>query len=217
MQHRQTRRTTRPSAFLPRVSEDRSQNSEATIILDYFSNMKLAGTVVSIGENDGETLSNVRPLLMRSNWHGLLYEPSPLPFVKLSRLYHGIDRVQCINKGVYDKEGMMGFHDSGSHLSPEDWGLLSTLLPEEKDRWAGTDFQDIMVDVIDAATIPPAHCYSIDAEGCDYLILSRLDLSLAMLVCVEFNGKDQDKFDALMFPKGFKLIHRNGENLIYAK
>lgn len=217
MQHRQTRRTTRPYAFLHRVSEDRSQNGEATIILDYFSKMKLAGTVVSIGENDGETLSNVRPLLMRSNWHGLLYEPSPAAYDKLRKLYRTNERVQCFNLGVWEHWGKMILHDSGSHLSPEDSGLLSTLVPEEKERWTNTKYQELTVDVIDAFTIPPAHCYSIDAEGCDYLILSRLDLSLAMLVCVEFNGKDQDKFDALMLPKGFKLIHRNGENLIYAK
>jgi len=56
-------------------------------------------------------------------------------------------------------------------------------------------------------------------EGLDYAVLAQMDLANlgVQMVCVEHNNKDQQKFDDLVIPQGYKLVHKNYENLIYAK
>ena len=56
---------------------------------------------------------------------------------------------------------------------------------------------------------------SIDAEGLDLDILRQIDLSNTRMVCVEWNGKQKEEFIAAC--PGFRLIHENGENLIFAR
>ena len=46
-----------------------SQNQEEDVILKYFEYLPV-GTFLSIGENDGQTLSNVRALAEKG-WHGV--------------------------------------------------------------------------------------------------------------------------------------------------
>lgn len=197
-----------------------SQNREQEVILDYFKDK--TGTLLSVGENDGVTFSNVRAL-MEIGWAGVLVEPSPTTFQKLKLNSRGFD-CQLLNVALGTIDGPVKMWDSGTHLNKGDHGLLSTMSPTDRDKWAAsTEFKEIEVQcctyqtLLNASKIKAFDFISIDAEGYDYDILRQIDLSNTSLVCVEWNSKPEEKerFDALMV--GFKLIYTSGENLIYAR
>lgn len=198
---------------------DYSQNGEQKIILDYFLGYN-KGSLLSFGENDGETLSNCRALMLKG-WFGVLIEPSPTAFGKLKELYKDHDNCVLVNIAASDYNGKAILYDSGSHLSPKDTSLLSTINPAERSRWKKEIFKEVTVPVEDAKGFNGfnADFISIDAEGEDIKILSRLTLSHCKLLCIEWNSITHNKemIDRIVIPKGLHLHHMNKENLIYVK
>jgi FkbM family methyltransferase len=199
-----------------------AQNNEDEIVSRYFGGFK--GTLLDIGANDGITLSNSRYLIERG-WRGALVEPSPVTFQKLYNLYRGVDRVWLFNAAIADRIGIEPFHEMGAHLGKGDTALLSTLIPKEKERWPGTEFKEITVETATIQSMLVTSPYkkfdfiSIDAEGFDLFIMGEInfDAMECRCLCVEFNGKDQDKFDSVAQRFGFRLYHKNSENLIYVR
>jgi len=209
-----------------------SQNLEEKYILEYFGDK--VGTFCDIGSNDGVTLSNVCELT-RLGWSGIFIEPSPTAFNKLKENYslkNRFDRGGNRNPGdlyfypfaLGTTNGMVTFHDSGTHLNKGDTGLLSTLSDADKAKWEkSTQFTDIQVQCfrwktfLNRLKIKKFDFISIDVEGVDYDLLSQIDLRDTSCVCVEFNGDAnlKVKFDALMI--GFKLLYTSPENLVYGR
>lgn len=196
-----------------------SQNNEDQVILDYFGFTD--GVLLSIGENDGFTFSNVRALIERG-WKGVLVEPSPKAYARLEEVYKN-------HKGIYTYPFAIGNHngtgilnESASLINPQDVALVSTLKPEEMDRFKTiTQYTPVEVKVFRWKTFLNRLKYktfdfiSIDAEGLDLDILRQIDLSNVRMICVEWNGKQKEEFKSAC--KGFRLIHENGENLIFAR
>src|SRR6185295_10484714 len=190
-----------------------SQNEEEKYILEYFDREYMKahlsdgkGSFISIGENDGITLSNVRALAERG-WIGIMVEPSAAAFAKLKDNYKGKEGFYFYNFALGTKNGMVPMWDSGTHLNKGDTGLLSTLSEDDKMKWsATTQFTEIKVQCfrwktfLNRLKIKAFDFISIDAEGLDYDILSQIDLSHTSCVCVEFNGDAnlKIKFDRLM-------------------
>lgn len=207
-----------------------SQNEEEKYILDYFdrgymqahlSNGK--GTFLSIGENDGITLSNVRALAERG-WRGVLVEPSPTAFAKLKENYKGKEGFYFYPYALGITNGTVKMWDSGTHLNKGDTSLLSTLVEKDKTKWEkSTQFTEIEVQCfrwktfLNRLKLKSFDFISCDAESMDYEILKQIDLRETSCVCVEFNGDANLKleFDKLMI--GFKLIYTSPENLIYGR
>ena len=194
-----------------------SQNLEEEIILDYFKDYR--GNFIDIGSNDGMTLSNTYALIQKG-WGGVYIEADPEAF---KRLKFNIPE----RKGLYfypyalaDHNGETTMYQSSSLLKTGDVGLVSTLVKEETDRFKSVvQYNEITVKCFKWKTyvnrfrIKKFDFISLDIEGMDLTVLKDIDLTETKLVCVEWNGKDKEKYDALM--SGFRLIHTNGENLIY--
>jgi len=202
-----------------------SQNKEQDAILNYFGGFK--GTFLSIGENDGQTLSNVRALA-ELGWCGTMIEPSPIAFRKLRQLY-STSKKGCFylyELAIGTHNGSAVLHDSGALLNTGDTSLVSTLVEEEKKR-----FQSVLtytpVDVkvfrwktfLNRSTLKTFDFASIDAEGFDLAILEQMDLEKLGVRClsIEWNGNTvlKDAYDKIMV--GYKVIYTSAENLIYAK
>lgn len=202
---------------------DYSQNQEQQVILDYFK--EEIGTFISIGENNGIHLSNVRALAI-NGWSGVVVEPSVDAFKQLSQLYPSDGVVQCLNFAVSDFNGEVDFFESGEHLKIGDHALLSTIIPSEMDRWKNTEtFTKKTTKVVDVKTLMH-HCtykkfdmLSCDAEGCDFIIIQQFDFAETgiRLVCCETNSKNVKMYDDLMIPQGFHVFFNNYENRIYVK
>lgn len=209
-----------------------SQNQEQKFILEYFEKKgQKSGHLLSIGENDGITLSNTLALIEKG-WSAVLIEPSPEPFAKLKSLHVANSRVMCINVAIYDKNGEATLFDSGTHLKKGDHGLLSTLKKDEIKRWdgTGTEFNPIMVRTMTYGGML-VHLFpgilplnfnfiNIDAEGFDMIILKQIDLSNTSLICIEWNLDEEFKKEALEYCDAFgmkELIYQSGENLIIGR
>lgn len=200
--------------------KDYSQNGEQAIILNYFKEKN--GCFLSIGENDGQTLSNVRALAL-SGWTGTCVEPATEAFSKLQELY--VDTpIECFNVAIGTENGRIAFYDMGTHLGKEDTSLLSTINKKEIDRWKGTvEFRETECTSWTFETLEQNSLYltydfiSIDAEGMDYEILKQIPLTDVKMVCVEYNGKDEEKYVRYCEKYGLKVLHKNFENLIFAR
>lgn len=201
-----------------------SQNGEDIIIQKYFGDK--IGTVLDCGANDGITLSNSYALI-ETGWSGIMIEPSESVFKKLQSVHKYNEKIVCFNCAILDKEGEMDFFESGSHLSPDDFSLLSTLKKTEVDKWrgSGTNFNEKKVQAITFKTLLEKSPYkkfdfiTIDIEGYDFELLSQIDLNEVgcKLLCIETNSLEDDKYIAYCEKFGMKVHHKTYENLIFTR
>lgn len=190
-----------------------SQNSEQYIIQQHFWNYE--GTFLDLGSYNGIDLSNVRALAER-NWNGVMVEASPTMYKQLKKNYADYPNIQLVNCAVGRKTAMLSFQDNHHGVA--------TLHESETLRWKGKEaFHTIEVpcveinELLDAVHYKTFDLISCDIEGEDLHVIRKLDfnkLQTKMLI-VEWNGKDQADYDHVVLPFGFRLIHKNGENLIY--
>jgi len=196
-----------------------SQNGEDLFVIDYFKGFK--GTLLEIGANDGETLSNSL-LLIENGWKAHLVEPSSM-FDRLVALHGDNPNVTLHNYaigGLIPSE--MTFYESEAHVpGGSDLALVSTLDFEETLRWrnAGVKFHERKVPVKPYDLKEQFDFISIDAEGYDEIILSQIDLSPTSCLCIEFNGMFDTKARIINYcaTYGLKLVHVNNENLIFTR
>lgn len=150
------------------------------------------------------------------------------------------DDIILVQAAITTQDGPVDFYDSGTHLKQGDTSLLSTTRPEELARWkkSGEVFTKTTVRGITFSTLVK-ECglfvnkhsdmtatnqanfdfISIDAEGADYSILEQIPLQLVgcRMLCVETNGKDNQKFIDYCAQHGMRLHRRVSENLIFAR
>lgn len=204
-----------------------SQNEEEKYITEFFGEFK--GTLLSIGENDGKTLSNSLRLI-ELGWRAVLVEPSPMAFVNMKFLHKDRkEQITFVNKAIADKDGEFLFFESGSHLHQGDTSLLSTLDPEEMKRWeaSGETFEKTMVDCLSYDSllklVKPENKFdfiTIDAEGVDLIILKQIDLWNTAMLCIEWNSDDLLKVEILKHTYKYdmkKIIYQSAENLIIVR
>ena len=206
-----------------------SQNDEEDLIRIFFrkdDQTKLA--FLDCGSNDGITLSNTYACAERG-WKGVLVEPSATAFGKMEELYKDNNDVVLCNFAVSDKVGTATFWESGEHLGKGDTSLLSSLKKEEMARWttSGETFVETTVltrtfkDVVEYAkrVTDKFDLISIDVEGLDFEILTQIDLNevKCRMLVIEWNGQNESKFTTYCEKFGFRLLTKNGINLIYTK
>jgi FkbM family methyltransferase len=190
-----------------------SQHGEEDIIRDYFKGFK--GRLLSLGENDGKTLSNVYEALVEG-WTGVLVEPSQTAFGRMKELWKDRKDIEMFNVAISTSSGVATFYESGNHLGMGDTSLLSTLDKDELDRWKGYEFTETTVptwtiEELLKHTKKGFDLISIDCEGLDYEILKQLDLTGCQMLIIEYNGKDEEKY---IKQSGMKLLTKNAANLI---
>lgn len=203
-----------------------AQNREDEFIQNYFGDQ--VGTLLSIGENDGLTLSNVRALLEKG-WYGHLVEPSSV-FYNLKRLYIGNEKVSCYNVAISldNVQGIADFYESGAHIpNGTDRALVSTLAFNEMQRWPDVKFNTIKVNVVpfrflwEMTDFAKFDFISIDAEGFDLDILQQIDLAAVGCKCliIEHNSFIDLKEAYKGYCRNFGLmpVLENSENIIFIK
>lgn len=204
-----------------------SQNNEDDFILSHFGDYK--GTLVEIGANDGSTLSNSK-LLIEMGWEAHLFEPSINTFRKLEELHIQNTKVYTYPFGVSEFSGERTFYESGKLLGGEDRSLVSCIDPEEMKRWGtNVDFTQTTAEFKTWQEFVKQYGHeqktfdfiSIDAEGEDWNILKQIDMKQhnCKMLCVEWNSKPHLAQTFVEFGNYFKMkeIHRNAENIIFAK
>jgi len=204
-----------------------SQNNEDQIIAAHFGDYK--GTLVEIGANDGSTLSNSK-LLIEKGWEAHLFEPSIPTFRKLEDLHLANTKVYAYPYGISEFSGERTFYESGQLLGGEDKSLVSCIDPEEKKRWSSNvEFTETIAYFKTWNEFVKQYGYeektfdfvSIDAEGEDWNILKQINMKQhkCKVLCVEWNSKPHLAHAFVEFANYFEMkeMHRNGENIIFAK
>lgn len=64
---------------------------------------------VEIGANDGDKNDHLRPFLARTRWSGVMVEPVPYVFERLTENYAAFDRVVLENVAVAETDGALPF------------------------------------------------------------------------------------------------------------
>lgn len=198
-----------------------SQSQEDLLVLKRLKK----GTVLEIGANSGEYLSNSK-LLIENGWTAYLIEPGKT-FIDLKKLHEGNDSVHVFNFGIATENGKKTFFESGEHEKGKgDVGLVSTAVKSEMDRWLGVEFTETEVDFVTFDNFwrstgkPKFDFISIDCEGFDWSILQQINLKEVgcKILCIEWNGIKPLKalFDKYCRKYRMREIHRNGENIIYS-
>jgi len=193
-----------------------SQNREDVVVQNYFQGY--IGKLLSIGENDGITLSNSRALI-ELGWKADLVEPSPTAYKMLENLYKKNDNVTTHKVAIGKRNGFTQLFDMGTHLGRGDTSLLSTIKEKEMERWRGTEFKPVKVKVMtyDKFTQETYDFISIDAEGMDIDILKQINLDGVKCLCIEYNNDRHAEAEIrAIMPSRFKEIYRSLENLVYA-
>lgn len=194
------------------------------IISKYGTDFK--GCVLDLGANDGITLSNSR-YFIENGWNGVLIEAGKLPYEKLMSTI--LPKTIAINCAIGNQNGSLTFYESTNLLDANDVGLVSSLVADETQRWrkAGIGYSEYQVDCFTwESFLDKFHLksqnfdiISIDIEGMDYDVLIQMNLEElgCKVLCVEFNGKDIQKYVEYAVKHGMSLVNQNPENLIFLK
>jgi FkbM family methyltransferase len=193
-----------------------SQNNEQDVILAYFG--ASVGAFLDIGANDGRTFSNTHALAL-AGWHGVCVEPSPVAFASLSETYRTNLDIELVQAAITAENRKFSFHQASDTL-------VSSLDSAQPERWSHHNFTWDVVEVqgmtfpalLESCDLKQFDMISIDAEGYDYEILRQMDLDAlrCKLICVEY-GTHEVQIGAHCRSFGMQLVHRNGENVIYAR
>jgi FkbM family methyltransferase len=199
-----------------------SQNDEEIRILRYFDGF--VGTFLDLGANDGKTLSNTYRLAEKG-WKGTLVEASPTVFKRLKANLGSNPNMQLLNYAAGDKDGEAVLHDSGELMGMGDTGLVSTINESELEKWTPETmkFNKFIVPVrtfdtiLKESKIKEFDFISIDIEGCEEIVVPQMNFPKlgAKMVIIEASGEREDFFNKIMSASGFRLVHKNAENLFY--
>lgn len=203
-----------------------SQNDEEQAIIAFFDANPVGAkplTFLDLGANDGVTLSNTRALVHRG-WHGVLVDASPKAFERLRLNCKGYPGLSCYHMAMSSYDGKITLQESGELLTDKDVALVSSVNQSEVDRFkASVRYESVTVPCftwetfLTASPIKNFTMISMDIEGSELDVLPHMDLSETMLVCIEWNGKEELRQEFDKYLHGFKIIYTSGENLIYAR
>jgi len=198
-----------------------SQNKEAEYVVNYFGSYK--GRLLDIGANDGITFSNSYDLI-QIGWKGVLVEPSPKAWYRLSKLYSGVSGVEIVNCAITNNTGTGILFDSGPHIKKgHDIGIVSTMNIDETERWKETvSFTEETIRTTtykDSGITGLFDFISIDCEGSDVDVLKQLDIRQlgCRCICVEHNSNISIMSEIISYciPMGLKnILYKNAENII---
>lgn len=202
----------------------KGQNQEDRVISEWFGDFK--GKLLSIGENDGVTISNTHELI-RNGWLGCLVEPSPIAFSKLKELYRDNHNVSLFNCAVGDDNRDAILYDSGELLGRGDAALVSTCKKQELERWKPINmpFVEKEVQMLTFEKLLMLCPYkefdfiNVDAEGYDMEIILQMDLAKlnCKCICAEHNSNHNVTAAIREHCRQFgltKIICLNAENII---
>ena len=197
-----------------------SQNKEELFINDYFKSD--TGVYLEIGGYNPFTFSNTRKLYERG-WKGIIIEPSPECFLSFVREYKFDKNILLLNVAIAEHNGKIDFYNANGDA-------VATTCANHKEKWEKDS--SVVFDKIEVSCITfdvllkqiseftqKVDFLNLDVEGCNIDIFMQIPdsfLSDLSMICIEHDSR-QDKINSRLQGFGFRLLHENGENLIYVK
>ena len=135
-------------------------------------------TFIQAGANDGRSGDPLRKLIGRGALRGLMIEPQPEPFGRLTERYKSVAGLSFENAAIADRDGPIEM------VTDRDRSTLGTLVPERNilSRRKARTLNKVTVVGMSFASLLAKHAIErfdllqIDTEGYDYQILKQVDL-----------------------------------------
>ena len=186
---------------------------------------------IQIGANDGEQLDPLRSAVLKHSWRGVLVEPVPYVYARLSRNYGHLSRLSLENVAIAEQAGSLPFY----HLREAEADVAAGKLPQWYDA-LGSFRKDVLLkhvefipDIAQRVICTQVPCISfdqlcekhelqrvdllqMDTEGFDYEIIKTIDFqrwrpALLIYEYLHFDAKTQQDCEALLLQAGYLLHH----------
>jgi FkbM family methyltransferase len=182
--------------------------------------------VVQVGAHDGSIVDPLRAELVRRPWRGILVEPVPYVFARLSANYGRNPRLVLENAAIADHDGTVDIHHLPETTDGSVWGGYDALgsLREDVVLKHANLVPDIGARLV-TTTVPSLTFESLckkhgveridivqtDTEGYDYEVLKLIDLprwqpGLIMYEHVHLDASDQTEARSMLASNGYELI-----------
>ena len=185
----------RIAAAAARLRVDRQPTPAGERLLKAFAAAYPAAVFVEVGANDGDQHDHIAALIREHSWRGVMVEPVPYVFARLSRNYGGVERVALENAAIADTDGHRAFY----HLAPvadhvqeglPQWydgiGSFSRtavvdharLIPDIERRLVETDVPCLTFESLcEKHGLTDVDLVVVDTEGYDHEILRNIDFA----------------------------------------
>ena len=195
----------------------KSQNNETEVVINYFNGY--IGTLLDLGANDGETLSNSYDLI-KLGWKATLVEPVKPAYENIVKLYNNLNFIEMFNFAIGDKTEIKIFYNT-------DNSLVATSNKNLLDMWGKIPYNIVDMqfysfnDAYNQFYYKQFDFISIDCEGMDWIILQQIDLSEVgcKCICIEQGNSPENYKNIKEYCKKFGLekeLLYNFENVIFA-
>jgi FkbM family methyltransferase len=145
---------------------------------------------VQIGAFDGMSNDPMHDLIFRHGWRGVLVEPQPDAFQRLTETYVEIDGLKFLNVAIAEEHDVRTFWRIGGSEPDDPWwrGQVSSFSREHVERHVrerpslaarieGIPVQTMSLQEVFAQAPRPVAVLQVDAEGYDGAIVDSLDLA----------------------------------------
>jgi FkbM family methyltransferase len=172
----------------------RFRNRSGLRLIDAYAAANPRASFVEIGSNDGEHEDLLKRAIRSSSWRGIMVEPVPWIFERLSANYAGREGIALENSAIGDRDGALPFfhlprsddheseglpgwyHGIGS-FSRENVLRHAQQIPGLAERVVSTSVPTLTFDSLLAKhRVEHLDVLLIDTEGFDWEILRRVDL-----------------------------------------
>ena len=200
-----------------------SQVGQDRFLFESFFRGKRDGVFVEVGAYDGETFSNTLFFEQTMGWTGLLIEPIPSVFERLTARRNAI----CENTCVSDFEGEAEFVDSDAGIDEKMLsGLAQTFDPRHVARVkhvaSGVVMRKLPVTrlskLLEKHQLFHVDYMSIDTEGAELSILKELDFDrFHISVLTIENNYDDPRIAELMISKGYEYVGKIEQDYLFKR
>jgi FkbM family methyltransferase len=189
-------------------------SNDGILIISFDEIIKIAGeanikTFVQIGSNDGKKNDPLYEYIKKNGWKGILVEPDPANFKRLTNNYNGVSGLIFENVGVGPARGEMLFyklqniteHEPGWYDQVGSFDKATFLknikFGHELDkRMTAVPLQVITFDdLLQKNRFLKVDLLHTDTEGYDYKILRSIDFAEHDIRMVLFEGKWMTRFE----------------------
>lgn len=188
---------------------------------------------VEIGANDGVSNDPVFPFVERFGWTGIMVEPLPLPYAKLSHNYRAFPQVHLVNAAIGATDGettlykikeQAGEYANASQFASFDRKLVASQTAYVKN--AADKIEEIQVPCFTLETllrnypVGPVDVLITDVEGYDGQILRMIDFRKMRPALIQFEHANMNKAEReatahLLVQQGYRLFSDQLDTIAY--
>lgn len=201
------------------------------LLVDYLPVKGQEFTVVQIGANDGISNDPIYPFIKDRSWSGVLVEPIPSAFKKLSQTYGQIPNVKLENCAIAHQDGQMTMYrvkeDNTLPKYVQQLASFDSNVILKQKRIVPNIAQFIETINVPAKTIKSLlishnieqiNFLQIDTEGFDYEIIKMTFESDVMPDIINFESchlspKDKNECGSLLATKGYAYLTINRDTI----